>query len=517
MEEKEKQIWEYLKKAGLRIKLQILIDKTLLGVLVGGVLGSLLTLLSLFLPFYEGIFLGLFFLTSGLIGGLVIALFTFPNVKKQALILDSKGLSERVSTSIELMEVNNEYSKLQKEDTLETLKRIDFKKILPIKTNKRLIISVLAVLILFSIGVFVPTNAKREGKELWNLKKEQKELNKKIDEEKKKIDKNKELTEEEKNKLKESLDKNKMEIAKASNKEELKKTLERIDKKLSQEKKESESPEVKKTLDSIRNSLNPKAEEERKKNNEKDLEAIKEALNKNTNTKELAKALDSKNQEDIDKALSNLSESLKSMGDLERGEVAKSLGEASDSVSDEDLKELLNNLSNEAREGQLGDDSKKAASQALKDAKEGSLSQSNNSSQGNQSSEGDGSGAGNGNGSGSGSGGQGSGSGQGAGGGQGWNYGSKDGNQLDPSDKSGEQVYIPDRKDGEDENLTGSKGQSGNSQTGYSNNGINERGESVNLDSVIGEYSKEALEGLESNSVPDYLKEIIREYFEELQ
>lgn len=518
MEDKERQILGYIKKADKRIKVQILIDKTLLGIFVGALLGAVLTLLSLFTPFYEGIFLGIFFLTSGLVGGLVIALFTFPNIKKQALILDSKGLNERVTTSLELMGQEEGYARLQKEDTIEELKKLNIKKTFPIKVNKKMIAYVLTALILFSLGAFLPTSAKSQGKELWNLKKEQKELTKKIEEEKKKVEENKKLTEEEKTKLKEILEKNKMEIAKAQNKEELKKTMERIDKKLSQEKKESKNEEVKKSLDSIRNSLNPKAEEERKKNNEKDLEALKDALNKNKDTKELAKALESKNQEDIDNELNKLSDALKNMGDLERGEISNTLGEASSDVSDEDLKELLENLSNEARKGQLSDKNKKATAKAIKDAQDGSLSESNGSSEGEGEGSGNGQGNGQGNGSGSGQGsGSGSGAGQGSGSGQGWNYGSKNGNQGDSSDKSGEQVYIPGRNEGGDENLTGEKGQTGNSQTGYSNNGINERGGSVNLDSIIGDYSKEAIEGLERNSIPDYLKDIIKEYFEELQ
>lgn len=91
MEDKERQILGYIKKAGKRIKVQILIDKTLLGIFVGALLGAVLTLLSLFTPFYEGIFLGIFFLTAGLVGGLVIALFTFPNIKKAGFNIRFKG------------------------------------------------------------------------------------------------------------------------------------------------------------------------------------------------------------------------------------------------------------------------------------------------------------------------------------------------------------------------------------------------------------------------------------------
>ncbi|WP_238882417.1 hypothetical protein [Clostridium sp. YIM B02551] len=517
MSDKEKQIIYFIKKAGRRIKIQIVLNKVTKGLLMALVLSTLLCLISLFVPFYESVFLSLFFISSSLIGGLIIALFYFPSIKEQGIILDSIGLKERASTALELIGRDEDYAIIQREDALDYLEKVDIKKGLPLRINKKLLIGIGAFLILFITFILVPTPAKGVAKNAHELEKKKNEVSKVLQEEKKKIEDNKELSKEDKKKLSEIIEKSKLEINKTNNESDVKKTLERIDKKLEQLEKEKDNNKIRNSLEELRNKLNPKAAEERKLNNKKDLDAIKDKLNGSEKTNELAKAIESGKDEDVNKALNNLNNSLKSMGDLEKGEVSKALGDAASSVSDEELKNLLNKASEEIMSGEISSNTKDKLNDALKEAKEGSsISNSQGNSNGESSSQGEnGNSGGNGNKPGNGQGsGQGSGGSQGNGNGVGWNNGSKNGREVDPA--KGEQVYIPDRNSGNDENLTGQKNNGGNSQIQNSSNGINERGESVDLDSVIGDYSKDAIDGLEGSSMPDYLKDIIKDYFEEL-
>ena len=148
------------------------------------------------------------------------------------------------------------------------------------------------------------------------------------------------------------------------------------------------------------------------------------------------------------------------------------------------------------------------------------LPSNNNQSQGNNQGSGSGQGQGSGSGQGSGAGqGQGSGSGSGSGGGQGgtgWNTGSTTGHENDLENNPGEQIYIPGRNEGSDNNLTGNKNEDGNSQQIETENGLNISGEKVDYDKVIGDYSNSALEGANNSNLPQSLKDLIKNYFEGL-
>ncbi|WP_370772751.1 hypothetical protein [Clostridium sp.] len=71
--------------------------------------------------------------------------------------------------------------------------------------------------------------------------------------------------------------------------------------------------------------------------------------------------------------------------------------------------------------------------------------------------------------------------GSGAGSGSGWNTGSTVGKENDLENSPGEQIYIPGRNEGSDENLTGNKNENGNSQEIESQTGLNIGGEKSRL------------------------------------
>ncbi len=177
-------------------------------------------------------------------------------------------------------------------------------------------------------------------------------------------------------------------------------------------------------------------------------------------------------------------------------------------------------LSKDIKEGNISDENEKKTSEALKslvDETEGTASKIDNKggkSEGKGKEGNDGQNSGDGKGEG-----KSNGKDQGSGKGEGWNKGSKNGiNKADtntPLNK--EEVFIPNRNEGIDENLTGNKNDNSSSETVDSNKGLAKRGESINYDEVIGNYTKEAYDSVNNLTIPEALKDIIKSYFKGLQ
>ena len=137
-------------------------------------------------------------------------------------------------------------------------------------------------------------------------------------------------------------------------------------------------------------------------------------------------------------------------------------------------------------------------------------SQSENSSENNDSSQ---SGSSNGEGSGNGTGGNGNGSGSGVGNGNG--SGSGSGRGTGSSDTGHDYVSIPN-KVGNDSSIAGNKGDSKDSDYYRAKNGLAWEGEHVSVDSVIGDYTKDAYESIASGRYPKGGESVIRDYFQSL-
>lgn len=137
-------------------------------------------------------------------------------------------------------------------------------------------------------------------------------------------------------------------------------------------------------------------------------------------------------------------------------------------------------------------------------------SQSENSSENNDSSQ---SGSSNGEGSGNGTGGNGNGSGSGVGNGNG--SGSESGRGTGSSDTGHDYVSIPN-KVGNDSSIAGNKGDSKDSDYYRAKNGLAWEGEHVSVDSVIGDYTKDAYESIASGRYPKGMESVIRDYFQSL-
>ena len=75
---------------------------------------------------------------------------------------------------------------------------------------------------------------------------------------------------------------------------------------------------------------------------------------------------------------------------------------------------------------------------------------------------------------------------------------------------------VPDADFGTNENLSGQSNSSGQSYMTESDQAATWRGESVDYNQVIGEYTNQAYTNMETSNIPDSMKDLIKDYFTEL-
>lgn len=237
-----------------------------------------------------------------------------------------------------------------------------------------------------------------------------------------------------------------------------------------------------------------------------------EAKEKQKELSELTDALeqmDTSTLTDEQKAkLSELQEALnRSMQELARADSREALDAAKNKLGFK-LEQTSQSLANLA--SQMSKEQQAAIAQALAKAaadaagkssgSNGTQSASNGGSNGTpgagNGSSGDGNNGSNGNGNGNGSG-NGSGRGTGQGGG------------------THDYVSVPNAV-GNDENLTGNKTGDENGDSYRAQNGLVWEGDHVSLDSVIGDYTKDAYEGISSGRYPSGMEDVIKDYFKNL-
>ena len=94
------EIITFIKKASKRIKANFILNLSLVGIKYLLCLNFLILLISLFItiPYVEEVTIGI--LLVGIIAIIIYGAFKAPKDKEVALIVDSKGLKERVTTSL---------------------------------------------------------------------------------------------------------------------------------------------------------------------------------------------------------------------------------------------------------------------------------------------------------------------------------------------------------------------------------------------------------------------------------
>lgn len=519
----DKAISSFVDKASKRIKINFLLNLSIVGLkfLLCLSLGLLLTSLVITVPYIEKISISI--VVIGLICTLIYGLIKAPNRKRVALIVDSTGLKERVTTSLELIGEEDNISIAQKEDTVRSIKNYDMKKNLKIKVDSKQIYLIVGLIGMCILTSLIPTTAKKNADNIKEFNKYKNEIINKLEKEMEEVYKIEDLDEKEKEEVKKILEDTKKELKEGAKKLELNKTLERLEKKLEDKKEELKTEEGKKALDNIKKDLLDDFNKKKKEEAKKDLNKIINELMKKEESKSLAEALMSDNEEELAKALSDLKHSLGDMSTAELSKLSDSLKKASGQMENEDLAKALSDASSsvldgEINTGDLAEALTSAKKEANKEKDEGEGEGAGEESESGEGSEGSESGEGEGQGQGSGSGesqGNGTGQGQGAGG-TGWDTGSTEGVEKESENKTGEQIFIPGRNEGNDSNLTGNKNEGGDTQQVKTENGLNLDGSKVNYDKVIGDYTNSALEGANNSNLPESLKDLIKDYFEGL-
>lgn len=510
----KKEIFNFIKKAGRKIKLNFVINKGLVGLKYLLSLIYIVIVFSLILVVKERNLILAIILSIGIISIIIYSIIKSPDKKRVALILDSKGLDERLSTALEFIDEEDYISLSQREDTAHHIRRFDFLKI-KFSLSKKELLKVLAVLVvcIFTMGVETEARIKAHELKLFEIAKE--ETIETFEEEIKKIEENDKLSQEEKEAIKDILEKSKEDLLEASNKEELEKALERSEHKLKEKEEEIKGSDKKEEVSSLKDRLFEKFNKEKQDVAKNDINNLMNKLIKEEKGKELANAILSGDEKQLEEALANLREEIKNMTPDELSKLSKALEKAASEMDNEELKEALEKASKDVKKGEIDASELKDAIKKTQDEAKG---ENEESGEGESSGEGEAAGEGSGEGAGSegGEGSNGSGQGEGTGGsegGSGANLGSDEGEEGEGEPKKGAEIFIPGREIGSDENLQGNTGSEGESQTIETESGVNLDGQKVEYEKVVGDYTNSALESINSSNMPEGLKNIIKDYF----
>ncbi|MCM1024931.1 MAG: hypothetical protein NC432_00710 [Roseburia sp.] len=455
-----KYLTERIRECRRKMNLAGAIDSGVRCAAAGGVCGILCEVLSLILPFYRAHLAAALCFGIGLLAGLGYAAYRRADMGRAAGRLDSFGLKERMITAWEQIDSEEEFALLQREDARKHYDRIRGQIRIPLfPKEKNLYALLLAAGTVIALS-FVPAPAREQAKLLHQVQEQVREEQKELDELLEALDRIdlESLTEEERARLQElaeAMALSREELGKADSWESLATALEKLDYKYGQ---------AAQTLASLAmQTTGPEGAGI----------AVAEAL---------AKAAANK-------------------GGTQTAS-SGSPGSGSDSQSSG---------------GQNGDGSGDGQGSGSGDGS------GNGDGQGDGSGDGQGDGDGQGSGSGSGSGdGAGNGDGQGDGSGDGQGSGSSsgsgnggDGRGTGSSSAGHDYVSIPNDI-GEDPSLTGDKTGDQDSEYYRRQNGLAWEGEHVDYNSVIGEYTDSAYEGIASGRYPSGMESVIRDYFESL-
>ena len=535
----DREILSFIKKIRMRIHRNIMINYVIWGIVIALCCGSLVSIAALLIPLYKVHIVVFKLVGAGVLIALLASLLKIPKNDKAARVADSLGLKERAVTALELLGEETNFAQLQKKDTLERLKGLEYKERLNFSINrKQIILFIVFIFIIVSSG-FIPTKArdKAEEKYKFNIMQEEKLAN--IEKVEKDIKKNSSLKDEDRKELLENLSSLKKEIKDA------------------------------KSVTDINNSLAKfqiKTDSLKEKFRENDLNNVASGLSRNNYTNNLANAIERGDKEEISREISNLPEALKNSTEEEQKKLSQDFADTAKNTEDKELKKSLNDIA-EKLAGNNPEKFKELNSslEAFKDSLQKSMenkyaknelksiqndfmpekkygdnsspqnSGAQNPSSGNQQ---EGNQQGNGQ--------------------QGSNQNGQNGNNASEEGKGQPGASSPDGQKPSEEQKPGSNpndntgnnnensndkpgnsgsnnGKSGNDSSGLSKPGSSNssEGESVylppppektgeapksqNLDKVIGKYKEKAYENMNSFVIPEAMKDIIKNYFSSLE
>lgn len=476
--EQDKEIVNFLKMIARRKTLQRWIGSVIWCGLASAFAAFILNVTAIFVPVYHAALYGWLMILAGGMISVLYSIIRRSSVYEAAKYADAAGLKERLITSIEYQGLEEGFARLLKEDTLHEIKRFDKKLRLPLVYPWKTFMAASLFFCMFVVAIFVPSQAKKDALDMHKLAVQAKEEKNKAEKAMELLDK---ASENEKDKadvakLKTILEEAKQELAESESRKDIKKAKERLESKLKQELAESDSKKLMKAV---------------------------QPLVSGTDLVEMA---------DFNKKLAEIADS----GGIS-SELADELKGVAESLKAEQLGQLLDNLKKAMGDGEV---SVSEAASALSDISNRDAQMaaatitafSGNGGAGNVNNGQNGSGSGNGNGSGNGSG-SGGGNSSGNGRGSGWNMGNSEGLERTGQEGKGEVIYLTDKQQGKDENLTGKRSGEARITEKSSQQGSAFAGSKVDLDMVIGDYSSAAYAKVNSNKVPSAMKDVVKEYF----
>lgn len=466
-----------------------------------------------------------------ILGGLISFGYTFyhrPNMQKTALMVDQTGLNERLSTALMLIRKEDEMSILQRKDTLEHIKDYSIKTHFPFKWPIKQLIWCVSIFIICVVLFNLPTKAKQETDNIRAFDKQKQEISKQLDTQKKLLQEEKHLSEAEKAELMRVLNQTKKALNKISEQEKLENEVQRLSKKLERISKETQNKQAKQSVERAKHELTDKLNQAIKKKAESDLNKLTKVLEQNNETQKLAESLKDSLADEaaVKEQVEALMEQVSQLNEAQKAALSNTLANAAAQMQNSDLSQALQNASEGLQDGTFNSQNLaqqlselKGMVQPNKVQNPSSTSSPSSESQGQSSGQGAGEGEGSGTGHGAGEGtgqasnqGSAQGQGQGNGNGGGWNMGSQQGNKQEGTPDKGE---LPaEGQEGQTTTLTGQIHNNEDIQTGEIPYGINVAGEKVDYRTVIGDYTDKAIETIEGESIPEEMKDTVKDYFE---
>lgn len=420
-----------------------------------GVAAIVLEAASIWIPFYYVHLCAGIALLVAFLAGLVYSIVKRVGMHEAARRIDTFGLQERVQTAYEQMEDESTFACMQRQDAAKKLRVKSERKEIRIGwiPDKRHLIAAALSLGLACGLAFIPSQARETASQRHAVHQEAKE-------------KQKELSE-----LTDALE----QMDTSTLTDEQKAKLSELQEALNRSMQELARADSREALDAAKNKLGFK------------LEQTSQSL------ANLASQMSKEQQAAIAQALAKAA--------------ADAAGKSSGSNGTQSASNGGSNGTPGAGNGSSGDGN---------NGSNGNGSNGNNANGDGNGSDGDNNGNGSGNGSGDGSNGDGS-NGNGSGNGNGNGNGSGNGSGRGTGQGGGTHDYVSvPNAVGNDENLTGNKTGEENGDFYRAQNGLVWEGDHVSLDSVIGDYTKDAYEGISSGRYPSGMEDVIKDYFKNL-
>lgn len=531
----DKELVRIVRRIRDRLHAAYMIKAMMFGLGLSLCIGILLAAVSRFIPLYNVYGNTVKLSIAAVMLAFFCSAFRTPGNSYAALKADSLGLEERTITALELVGNRSAFAELEKNDALEHLKNLDYRKHISLKPNRRYLLVCLILISVLAVSGFIPNPMDARAEELHRIKSEIAEQQKKADQLAEKVRNNPKLSEEQKKELDKLLTELKAELKDARDEKELSKALGRAEKKLEYVKeKYAPGDDLNKIAEVFSKNEMTGALADMIKNNDgkafKDnIRQLAEQLKmlspeeKQKLAEELSRlAEELKNNPELGKAFAQLSDKLAS-GEL--GDISSELSQLDQSISElmenESIREAVSELARELRQAGGNQDSGQQGRQNQPEQEDGGH-QGQGNTPGNSGQPGQGNQPG----------GNGQGAGQGSGAGSGTGMGNEDQKPIQPGssgigkkdgsekkDGEYEKIFTPKTLGGEGEtsNLSGTKGTGGTTEQIVTDKGNTVSGSSVPYNQVVGEYRNKAMESINTSDIPPGMRDMVKEYFTELE